>query len=373
MRSRTSSPIFLAALLVGCGSGSGTGAVDAGQVDARPPSRDASSGSADARPKSRDARSDASDAGTRASDASDGGYVLLFGGSGPCTNCAGVLDDTWTWDGATWTQHNTSGPSARRGASLATVGGTAVLFAGEPVAYPWIVADLNDTWTWDGAKWAQLDVAGPGVRCFASASTLNGLVVLFGGLNHDPVGTNDELVSLNDTWTWNGLGWTVQTPPVLPGVRSKAGTATLGDAVVLFGGAVANDGMWVVLSDTWTWNGTGWTQQNVVGPSARGTAMATLHDTVVLFGGFYDSTYPIDSLGDTWTWDGSTWTEQNVPGPSPRAGHAMATLNDTVVLFGGVDLNGGALADTWTWDGHAWTQHDVVGPSPRSDTAMTGL
>ena len=49
------------------------------------------------------------------------GNVVLFGGTDP--DSLGVQDDTWTWDGATWTRVNVAGPSARYSAAMATVGG----------------------------------------------------------------------------------------------------------------------------------------------------------------------------------------------------------------------------------------------------------
>jgi hypothetical protein len=53
---------------------------------------------------------------------------------------------------------------------------------------------------------------------------------------------------------------------------------------------------------------------------------------LVLFGGFVGGTY----LNDTWTWDGTNWTQQNpTTSPSPREGLSMA-YDDAiglVVLF----------------------------------------
>jgi hypothetical protein len=51
--------------------------------------------------------------------------------------------------------------------------------------------------------------------------------------------------------------------------------------------------------------------------------MATLNGTVILFdgiGGFDNSFY---LLRDTWAWDGSTWTQLDVVGPDPRIHAAM--------------------------------------------------
>src|SRR2546428_839958 len=68
---------------------------------------------------------------------------------------------------------------------------------------------------------------------------------------------------------------------------------------------------------------------------------------IVLFGGE-------DAAGifmnDTWTWDGTTWTQMH-PGhpPSARAYAAMAWRDRReVILFGGFGPNG-YLSDTWLW------------------------
>ena len=82
------------------------------------------------------------------------------------------------------------------------------------------------------------------------------------------------------------------------------------------------------------------------------------HQRAVLFGGFDGTNY----LADTWTWDGTTWTEQT-PATSPpaRAGATMEYFDGQVVLFGG--YNGTSyLNDTWTWDGTTWTEQSGTNP-----------
>jgi hypothetical protein len=123
--------------------------------------------------------------------------------------------------------------------------------------------------------------------------------------------------------------------------------------VVLFGG-FSSDG--ALLGDTWTWDGSTWTQQRPpTSPSARRTSSiatdpATRH--VVLFGGFSGGSA---KLGDTWTWNGTTWTQQSPPkSPAARDSAAIATdPHGRVVLFGGAD--GVILSDTWS-----------LRPAPRS-------
>ena len=69
------------------------------------------------------------------------------------------------------------------------------------------------------------------------------------------------------------------------------------------------------------------------------------------------------TLGDTWTWDGTDWTQRTpAHSPSPRycLGMAYDAARGQVVLFGG--YGGGDLGDTWTWDGTDWTQRNL-GPA----------
>jgi hypothetical protein len=94
--------------------------------------------------------------------------------------------------------------------------------------------------------------------------------------------------------------------------------------------------------------------------------VAPLDDALVLFGGGFES----PDFSDTWSWDGTTWTQIRVSGPSARWQAAMARLNDTLVLFGGQEPDGNYLADTWTWNGTAWTQAKVAGPSARRMAVM---
>jgi hypothetical protein len=80
-------------------------------------------------------------------------------------------------------------------------------------------------------------------------------------------------------------------------------------------------------------------------------AYDSAHAQVMLFGGGDKGGH----LGDTWTWDGTDWTERR-PSHSPqvRKVHAMAydAARARVLLFGG--SFGDRLSDTWTWDGTDW-------------------
>jgi len=158
------------------------------------------------------------------------------------------------------------------------------------------------------------------------------------------------------------------------GATQPSDAATGSSVITLFGGGDYQ----TVVSDTWEWDGTNWTQRTpAVGPSARtGSAMAPLGDKVVLFGG----SNGVVALGDTWEWDGTVWTQLDIPGPPPRAGHLMAAFEGKIVLFGGQywslnvtnnqipypnsasPITYSSLVDLWEFDGAEWTVLDDHGP-----------
>jgi hypothetical protein len=266
--------------------------------------------------------------------------VVLFGGYNPSANIQG-FDDTWTWNGTTWTQqHPAVHPPRRFLASMAydAATGTVVLFGG--------LGDgevLGDTWTWNGTTWTQQHpAASPPSRQGATMvyDAATGTVVLFGG--YGPQGPDPGY--LDDTWTWNGTTWTQQHPAASPSARrlsTMAYDAATGTAV-LFSGTTSSTS----LGDTWTWDGTTWTQQYPAAspPAQVGASMAydAATGTAVLFG----------TKRGTWTWNGTTWTKQ-APATSPEVRNLSTMAYDaatgTVVLFGGLASNGTILGDTWTW------------------------
>ena len=308
--------------------------------------------------------------------------IVLFGGVGN----TGVLADTWVWNGANWAQKSPqTSPPARQGhvMSYDAVHRQVVLFGGaSPNGYlPNIY--LNDTWIWDGTNWtSRAPVHAPSSR-YASGladDPFSGQLLLFGGQNYPNSSGNATWFS--DTWSWNGTDWTQLSPQTSPPVRG--GHVMVYDSdqrrVVLFGGQ--NSGG--CLSDTWQWNGFDWISDNPA-PLPRGRtnhAMATdyARGQAVLFGGKASNPLTPQNvspvLNDTWLWDGRKWTE-SVPkvSPSARMYHAMTydATHGQVVLFGGTASTQSVpgLSDTWVWDGRNWSEKvPTNSPGPRAAHAM---
>ena len=177
----------------------------------------------------------------------------------------------------------------------------------------------------------------------------HGQVVLFA--RHD-VTINGFKVLVNDTWTWDGSNWTQKSPQNIPSAENPANLIAAAMAYDSAHGQVV-----LVGGNCWTWDGSNWTPQNSPYPeSHHAMAYDSAHGQVVLSGG-HAPTNGQDFPGDTWTWDGSDWTlKLRLNGPIQRYYHAMAYDSaGQVVLFGGINNTSSSafLGDTWTWDGGA--------------------
>jgi hypothetical protein len=181
-----------------------------------------------------------------------------------------------------------------------------------------------------------------------------GTMVLFGGCN--------SMRCFADTWTFDGTNW---TNVASGGPAARSGFGMVYDAarevIVLFGGGTGS----ALFRDTWTWNGTSWTQVATSGPTPRwnvGMAYDPVRQKTVLVGGANFS----NAFRETWEWDGAQWTLVSIGGPTARVspGCAWDGNRGGVLLYGGADVGQNPLpADTWLWDGVAWTQIAVPGPT----------
>jgi len=355
--------------------------------------------------------------------------VVLFGGRWANGH---LSDQTWVWNGSDWAQSSTGGssPPARAGASMAFDArlDQLILFGGEGAGGQL----LDDTWAWNGASWTPVTTTEtPGGREGAAlASDTDGHLILFGGYgitngspppptttttkrvvpprprhrrHKKPAATTtttapkkttststttttvppESTTTTTPTSTAPSTTSTTTTPahgpntstttgpaagPASPGSTSASGrrtSARLTSVSESTGGAR-------VLGDTWILSraaggGDEWTQAVTrIAPPPRADAALSegRGDQTILFGGTAagPNADPQGALrGDTWIWNGQVWSKAKVSrAPAPRM---LADLQDTVgpgglgnaVLFGGLGARD-SFNDTWLWDGHGW-QH----------------
>lgn len=229
------------------------------------------------------------------------------------------------FDGATWKTINASDqknhPQVRRFSSMAydaTLKKTVVFGGYNDVNY------LDDTWLWDGTTWTQVKKNLPSARSHAAMwfDPVMKKTVIYGGIGQRS--TNDRIERFSDMWSFDGSGWTeMKSVTTTPGQRYGAQVAVdpQSNTVWLFGGLkLVVDGLkqsQVYSNDLWQWDGTKWTQVSAsAAPPERengGLAFDPISNELVLFAG-YAGYY----RSDVWGLRSGQWFLRPEALPQPR-------------------------------------------------------
>lgn len=177
------------------------------------------------------------------------GVIVLFGGVHGSSCPWPYYGDTWEWDCANpgWVQNPISGPAAREGHFMQFHASNGIVLYGggnNPCSQISPCPLLDDTWDYDGATWTSVASSVPSKRTWVSAAfdDIRGRLVMLGG-NPDCVGAG-----LNDTWAWTGTEWELiqaNSAPGAPPARSRHATAfdPIRRETVVFGGF--SDDTWI--------------------------------------------------------------------------------------------------------------------------------
>ncbi|CAK4847124.1 unnamed protein product [Aphanomyces euteiches] len=327
--------------------------------------------------------------------------VVMFGGK---SNTGTLLDETWLWDGAkdeqTWAEVTglNPNPPARLGAGIAydPISQKVIMFGGEGAA-----GVLNDTWLWNGVKWTKANVSGPSVRSGVQMAYDGHQIVLFGGYTL----SGGKKIPIGETWIWDGANWLQQQPSVSPPNMHSGGMAYDGQHAVIYGGDLgeslhtANGNTYDDSSYAlWVWDGQtkSWSQKNGPGDEEYGGRWgnATAYDgrRVVTFSGEWDYfNPPVNQLklglnrpsnlvreleggyfAMAFGWKSNVWdawrpkTNQSLPQdyadgfPVSRSYTSMAFDGHNFVLFGGLSNYYGVMGETWTFGSELPTLPDVA-------------
>jgi hypothetical protein len=236
---------------------------------------------------------------------------------------------------------------------------------------------VSETWAWsEAAGWQHLAPAtNPTARTWGNMAydDATQLIVLFGG--QTVISNVADL--LDDTWTWDGTNWTQRTPATSPPPTIFLPMA-YDDATQTVIGVRDNDAETSTL--TWRWDGTTWgpvaTTEHPAGPKqGAGIAYSTAPSNLVLFGTVYGLGVTTDAK--TWTFTPNTWTGHVASAGSPHPRFFPAMSQDTgggILMFGGgggLGNVGPAFGDTWSWAHNAWQKRSPrTSPSARSGGVM---
>jgi hypothetical protein len=272
--------------------------------------------------------------------------LVLFGGAG--AECAS--DSTWSWDGKRWLSISTPGPSARRGSlALFDAQHARVVLCGGPAGDEPTSPTFDETWLFEGATWTKSSAASIGERVHFAAGYDRGRqrLVLVGGFQ--PATGKD----LTDVWEWDDAAWKrldVTAPSGL--FAPQLAYDERAKVLVLTSSRPADR-----IVTTWTFDGKAFAMLDEHGPATiwSGQSLVTLGAAggLLAFGGF-DGKKP---SGETWKWDGKHWSKLDVKGPTPRLGLALAfdRKRGRVLLYGGEDGTK-TLDDLWEFAGGTWKE-----------------
>jgi hypothetical protein len=256
----------------------------------------------------------------------------------------------WGWNGAQWQRVAQGGPPGRilGGAAYDEKRNVLVLYGGRPVA---LGKCSQETWEWDGETWTQKDAQPPTacdhVKIVYDAA--NAQAILFSGL--DP-----SEQSVNETWAWDGEEWRLLSED---GPESRGHFGFIYDPnhqqTLLYGGytSTTNDEFWV-------WKDGSWQELDFSGPgtlSHLGMTYDTDANALYIFGGATRSSTFSSFTDKTWMLSGGSWHALSpASSPSKRGSPAMGydPGRKRIVLYGGFDGRESDLSDTWEWDGQGW-------------------
>ena len=331
-------------------------------------------------------------------------FALGFDGG----RAVGIVVDsalaTWTWDGSTWTE-----------AAAATTPAGALT---HQIAYDVgrsVVVYLTGTasWEWNGIDWtagpslprnrttARVAPLSRGALASPTALALDGRlegelagVLVVGGNTADTPQENADLFlrdaqwrelrgrspegfltpasafdatdgrtlvvgefgGLARTWTWDGISWEDDNPPVL----SLEAGALVEDA---------NDRVSYIARDnkTISWRGDAWRDLTVTGalPSISSGEAIFNGTSLIAFVGT-DSLVRFEPQG----LNAGEWVNIDVADPRPQTGQTALAWDDArqrIVLFGGVSNCDVNACSTWTFEeGAGWTEHADLSERPPS-------
>lgn len=291
-----------------------------------------------------------------------------------------VRADTFERDGdGVWHFVTNVGPSPRYGHAMAydEARGVTVLFggylcadtlcapgsAGAPVAY-------QDTWEWNGTTWTERVVASPPPARWLHAMTYDPQrqrVVMIGGRD------GGNALTTNDVWEWDGTTWSVRStigdPTIgpsgdalgFPARREAHGLAyDRGRTVLVLHGGAYSSAPNVRFGETWELSAGGqWTLRAVAPNVLSGLYYSLIHPNHqmtydwdhgrTLLASLGNETGQVgDNVGRLWEWDGTTWTPRAYFPWRERGAIAYDEGRARSAIAGG-NTNFISRSDVWEW------------------------
>ena len=272
--------------------------------------------------------------------------LVVFGGNTGQPN--GLLGDTWTWSGGAWTAMSPAqAPSPRSDARTADDPNLGVVLFGGATSSGY----QRDTWVWDGRTWHSVaTIGGPPPE--------SGVALAYDPASHSVIGYGYQPPQGGETWRLTPTGWQRLQLTVAPALGQPV-LGWDGHRLILVGMPFGPE-QGQYRTQTWSWDGTGWSRLAPAVDLPEGFAVggysATEGRLVVLIN------------SETWSWDGRNWARLH-PSVQPELGYGGSAATDSsghLLIFGG-QAKTTPGNELWQWDGQTWRR---LSGSPASVTTQ---
>lgn len=275
--------------------------------------------------------------------------LVLFGGHSGKTD----FNDTWQYKNSDWTAINApSAPSVRQlaGAAFDPLRDRIVLFGGAQLAADGkTTVSLHDTWEFDGSTWRQVLTDGPSISkpLIAYEPKRNQMVML---------GINDKFETLMFVYDPATPVWKQLTPAALPPcVNEGMLTYDEADEALFYTGGVCSGSS--PAEDNYEWDGTTWNKLDVATHVGRlfgaGLTYVPQSASLLLYGGANINGIP---RSNTFLYTAKAWvelTDAHDPAPRSLASFSADPVNQAIWMLGGVN-DTGVLFDFWKYQNGTW-------------------
>ena len=233
---------------------------------------------------------------------------------------------------------------------------------------------LNDTWAWDGIGWTLVKPH--------TVPTIQNPSMAYDVANRELLLVGSEVNGQqrrNSLWGWKDgdLGWVQRAVWMTPGCGKScppstampfAAGALIYDSprsrILMLTGGPAGPG-----NETWSWDRAKWSQiPTAHRPTLTSCCVSPDGATGRLLAlGYYFDWGGINRL---WVFDGTDWTLTSTPTPAGNVMMINDPSTDRPLLVRSTDIDGNLSLGTWSWSGSAWQRLDVTLPPPLTDSSL---
>ena len=151
------------------------------------------------------------------------------------------------------------------------------------------------------------------------------------------------------------------------------------NTLILYGGAVAEEGKLKEFTQVHEWDGSGWTALDVYGPSGRSGHALVYHESekvTYLIGGVTEAQNPYVIYFDVWRWNGKDWKQVHTSCPVKEPEAVYDPVNKRMLVYGDAGdktkftYGNDQKFELWEYKSNTWKKLSAKGPHTDGPTGI---